>query len=66
MRDRPNLDYDPGPVGASFSRLGPPVDAVTPANRELGHHLVLPLASPAPHRGRESDWSERKGPVVGP
>lgn len=27
MQNRPNLDYEPGPVGASYSRVGPPSEA---------------------------------------
>jgi hypothetical protein len=35
MPDRPNLDYEPGPVGASYSRVGPPPVKPLPAQPKL-------------------------------
>jgi hypothetical protein len=43
MPDQPNLDYDPGPDQASYSRLGPPAPAVPAAP------AVAPAVAPALH-----------------
>lgn len=45
MANQPNLDYDPGPPNASFSRLGPP----TPAGPAPEPASQPQLPAPSPH-----------------
>lgn len=59
MGDRPNLDYEPGPVGASYSRVGPPPApvAVSPNRKSVGrfqHEVSAELGTAASHRRPES------------
>lgn len=51
MPELPNLDYEPGPVGASYSRVGPPTEPARPAGGaryELATEIGLTTGGTAP------------------
>lgn len=45
MNDRPKMDYDPGPVRASYSRVGPPTPRLEPFHYEVAEEI-----EPVPER----------------
>lgn len=51
MNDRPNLDYDPGPTGASYSRVGPLTPRLEPFHYEVADELE---PRPVPDEGRRA------------
>jgi hypothetical protein len=57
MEDRPNLDYEPGPRRASFSRIGPPAPRREPFHYEVAEELVPGSASKVRKRASRRRFS---------
>lgn len=58
MYDRENLEYEPGPVGESYSRVGPPA-------RDVDGSAVFAATREDPHRGAARLNERRPGKSAG-